>query len=90
MKTPAVLILTGSNDQQADPLQVPEWAAAFKSAGNHDVTVRVLPATNHLFLPDPDGDPSNYGKLQVHAIPRSTLGIIADWLAARLVAGAKR
>jgi hypothetical protein len=45
----------------------------------------VLPATNHLFLPDPSGDPTGYGTLTVTAIPRSTLGIIADWCAARML-----
>ena len=39
VKTP-VLILTGANDQQAAPEQVPEQAAAFKAAGNTDVTAR--------------------------------------------------
>jgi hypothetical protein len=30
VKNPAVLILTGSTDRQADPGQVQEWADAFK------------------------------------------------------------
>lgn len=37
VKTP-VLILTGANDQQAPPEQVPEQEAAFRAAGNRDVT----------------------------------------------------
>src|SRR5687768_12531460 len=45
---PAILILTGANDQQADPRQAADWAAAFKAAGNDDVTAQVLPGLNHL------------------------------------------
>ncbi|MEO7361898.1 MAG: alpha/beta fold hydrolase, partial [Gemmatimonadaceae bacterium] len=49
VKTP-VLILTGSNDQQAAPAQVALEEAAFKSGGNKDVTARVIPGLNHLFV----------------------------------------
>jgi hypothetical protein len=68
--------------------QVDELAAAFKAAGNRDVTVKKLAATNHLFLPDPSGDPAGYAKLSSGVVPRETLGLIADWLAARLLPGA--
>lgn len=63
VKTPAVLILTGANDQQAAPGQVPEQAAAFRAAGNADVTAEVVPGVNHLFVRDPDGFPLGYAKL---------------------------
>lgn len=85
LANPSVLILQGATDRQVSAGQASELAAAFKAAGNRDVTLRVLPATNHLFLPDPSGDPSDYGKLKATAIPRPTLGIIADWLATRLL-----
>jgi len=81
---PPVLILQGATDRQITAEQATELAKAFRSAGNKDVTVKVLPATNHLFLPDPSGDPAGYSKLAVNQIPRATLGIIADWLAMRL------
>jgi len=55
--------LTGSTDRQADPGQVQEWADAFRSSGNRDVTARLLPDLNHLFVHDPDGSPSNYARL---------------------------
>src|SRR5262245_48015407 len=40
---PAILILTGETDRQADASQVADWVAAFKQAGNPDVTGKVLP-----------------------------------------------
>jgi hypothetical protein len=62
VKTP-VLILTGSRDQQAVPAEVALMEAAFKEAGNKDVTAVVLPDLNHLFVHDTDGFPGNYAKL---------------------------
>ena len=84
LATPPVLLLQGAADRQVTPEQAGELANAFKAAGNRDVTVHVLPATNHLFLPDPSGEPSGYAALKVTAIPRETLGLIADWCAAHL------
>ena len=81
---PRVLLLQGETDRQVSAGQVDELAAAFKAAGNRDVTVRKLPATNHLFLSDPNGDPAGYAALPSSQVPRETLGLIADWLAAKL------
>jgi dipeptidyl aminopeptidase/acylaminoacyl peptidase len=84
VKTP-VLILTGSRDQQAVPEQVALQEAAFKEAGNTDVTARVLPDLNHLFVQDTDGFPGNYAKLPPPVVMRTdVLVMIADWLAQRL------
>ena len=83
---PRVLLLQGETDRQVSAEQVGELAAAFKAAGNRDVTVHRLPATNHLFLPDPSGDPAGYARLASGDVPRETLGLIADWLASRLLA----
>jgi alpha-beta hydrolase superfamily lysophospholipase len=85
---PRVLLLQGETDRQVSAEQVEELAAAFKAAGNRDVTVRKLPATNHLFLSDPSGDPAGYAKLPSGEVPRETLGLIADWLASRLLPAA--
>jgi uncharacterized protein len=84
VKTP-VLILTGANDQQASPEQNPEIAAAFKGGGNPDVTARVLPNLNHLFVHDTNGYPGGYTKLPppVRMEPE-VVGIVADWLVERL------
>jgi hypothetical protein len=84
VKTP-VLILTGSRDQQAPPEQVALEAAAFKEGGNKDVTARVLPDVNHLFVQDTDGFPGNYAKLPPPVMMRTdVVTMICDWLAQRL------
>ena len=84
VKTP-VLILTGSRDQQAVPEQVALMETAFKEGGNKDVTARVLPDVNHLFVQDTDGFPPNYTKLPAPVMMRAdVLGMITDWLAQRL------
>jgi uncharacterized protein len=84
VKTP-VLILTGSRDQQAVPEQVALQEAAFKEGGNKDVTARVLPDLNHLFVQDTDGFPGNYAKLPPPIMMRAdVVEIIVDWLAQRL------
>ena len=84
VKTP-VLILTGSRDQQAVPEQVALQEAAFKEGGNKDVTARVLPDLNHLFVQDTDGFPGNYAKLPPPVMMRAdAVGMITDWLAQRL------
>ena len=84
VKTP-VLILTGSRDQQAVPAEVALQEAAFKEGGNKDVTARVLPDLNHLFVQDTDGFPQNYAKLPAPIMVRAdVLEMIGDWLAKRL------
>ena len=84
VKTP-VLILTGSRDQQAVPEQVALQDAAFKEGGNKDVTARVLPDVNHLFVQDTDGFPGNYAKLPPPVMMRAdVVETIVDWLAQRL------
>ena len=84
VKTP-VLILTGSRDQQAVPEQVPLQEAAFKEGGNKDVTARVLPDLNHLFVQDTDGFPGNYAKLPPPLMMRGdAVEMIGDWLVQRL------
>jgi dipeptidyl aminopeptidase/acylaminoacyl peptidase len=84
VKTP-VLILTGSRDQQAVPAEVALMESAFKEAGNKDVTARVLPDLNHLFVYDTDGFPRNYAKLPPPVMVQAdVLELIADWLTKRL------
>ncbi len=84
VKTP-VLILTGSRDQQAVPEQVALQEAAFKEGGNTDVTARVLPDLNHLFVHDTDGFPGNYAKLPPPVMMQTkVVTMIGDWLAQRL------
>jgi dipeptidyl aminopeptidase/acylaminoacyl peptidase len=84
VKTP-VLILTGSRDQQAVPEQVALMESAFKKGGNKDVTARVMPNLNHLFVQDTDGFPGNYAKLPPPVMIRpDVVEMIAGWLAKRL------
>ena len=84
VKTP-VLILTGSRDQQAVPEQVPLMEAAFKEGGNTDVTARVLPDVNHLFVQDTDGFPGNYTKLPPPVMMRAdVVEMVVDWLTQRM------
>jgi len=79
-----VLIVQGATDQQVTPEQADTLAAALRAGGNRDVTVRVIPEANHLFLRDPSGNPAGYTSLTDHALRRDALGLIVDWLAARL------
>src|SRR5688500_15556044 len=80
-----VLILTGSRDQQAVPEEVALMEAAFKEGGNKDVTARVLPNLNHLFVYDTDGFPGNYAKLPAPVtVQTDVLELVADWLSRRL------
>ncbi len=80
-----VLILTGSNDQQAAPEQIALEEAAFKNGGNKDVTARVIPGLNHLFVEDSDGFPGNYAKLPPPVMMRTdVVKIVTDWLVKHL------
>jgi uncharacterized protein len=79
-----VLILHGETDRQVTEDQAHALAAAFREAGNPDVTLHVLPGINHLLVPDADGNPSGYAALQDTAVSSALLGLLADWLAHRL------
>lgn len=79
-----VLILQGATDRQVTPEQATALAQAFRAGGNRDVTVKFFPSTDHLFLADPNGNPSGYAKLPSKNVRVEVLGTIADWLSARL------
>ena len=78
-----VLILHGEKDYQVPVAEAEKTAAAVRSGGNRDVTVRVFPATNHLFVPDA-GVGLSYEKLPSFVVKSEVMGTIADWLSARL------
>lgn len=85
-----VLILQGATDRQVMAEQADALAKAFRRGGNRDVTVRVFPSTNHLFLADSSGDPAGYGRLADGRVRRDVLGEMSDWLVARMgVSGGK-
>ena len=79
-----VLILQGATDRQVTPEQAPELAAAFRAGGNRDVTMKIFPSTNHLFLMDLQGNPSGYATLPSKSVRADVLGTMADWLVARM------
>jgi hypothetical protein len=62
-----------------------------RAGGNRDVTVRVFPRLNHLFLVSPtDGSPSEYASLTDTSVGADVLDTLATWLKARLAAPARR
>lgn len=75
-----VLILQGANDRQVTADQAALLDSAFRAGGNRDVTVRVFPGLDHLFLADPVGNPAGYGALPSKRIGPEVLGTIADWI----------
>lgn len=79
-----VLVLQGTTDRQVNPANTARLADAFREGGNPDVTVRMFEGLNHLFLPDPDGDPAGYSRLPSFEVPAEVLGVIANWLDERL------
>ena len=79
-----VLILQGATDRQVPAEQADRLAAAFRAGGNTDVTVRLFPDRDHLFLADPNGNPRGYTRLASNKIDPEVLGVIMDWLARKL------
>lgn len=81
-----VLVLQGATDRQVTPEQADTLAAAIRAGGNRDVTVKLVPAVNHLFLADPVGtaDPAAYAALPDKRVPASVLGPLVDFFVDRL------
>ncbi|MBV9209997.1 MAG: alpha/beta fold hydrolase, partial [Acidobacteria bacterium] len=59
-----IFIVQGGLDQQVTAEQAELLAKAARESGNKDVTVRVFPNLNHLFLPAKTGDESEYPMLE--------------------------
>jgi dipeptidyl aminopeptidase/acylaminoacyl peptidase len=78
-----VLLLHGGNDRHVPSHSTAKLAAAFGSAGS-EVTMRVFPNLNHVFLPDPDGRAGAWAFLPSARVPSEVLDTVADWAAARL------
>ena len=83
VKSP-VLILQGGTDQQVTPEQAPIIERTLKAAGNKDVTLRVFPNRNHLFLADSVGFPGGYTKLKDGHIGADIMGPLTEWLVQKL------
>lgn len=75
------LILHGATDQQVTADQAEALGAAIRSGGNSEVTVRVFPDTNHLFLLDPSGNPTGYATLGTGRIQPEVIAELTGWLA---------
>jgi dienelactone hydrolase len=83
VKTP-VLILHGETDRQVPADQAGKLARLIRAGGNRDVTVTLIPLTNHLFIPDSSGDFNKYDSLKTNRVGAEVLGPLADWLAIKL------
>ena len=82
--TQPVLIAQGATDQQVRAEEATTLEAAIRAGGNGNVTTRIFPDRNHLFLRDPVGHPSGYATLPQNTVDGEVLGTIADWLALTL------
>ncbi len=79
-----VLLLQGGDDQQVIAAEAPLLEKAFRAGGNRDVTMRVFPELNHLFIRQPGGNPAGYATLPTHLASAEVLGVAVDWIAARV------
>jgi fermentation-respiration switch protein FrsA (DUF1100 family) len=82
-----VLIMQGALDQQVTAEQARLLEEAARAGGNRDVTVRLFPGLNHLFLPAKSGEEREYLKLETYSLSDEVLSAIADWLQTRLKVG---
>jgi uncharacterized protein len=78
--TVPVLVLQGRTDRQVTPEQADTLASAMRRAGNRQVTLRVFPQTNHLFLRDSLGWAGGYSALPDTRLPGEITGTVAEWL----------
>jgi len=79
-----ILILQGEIDRQVTADQAEIIASAARQAGNRDVTARVFPGLNHLFLPAKTGAPGEYSSLSASTIPDDVMKQLTDWLVEKL------
>ena len=82
VKAPA-LIINGETDRQVTADQATMLATAMREGGNTDVTLKVFPKLNHLFLVDPDGDPAGYARLPSGRMGSEVTGLIVNWILER-------
>jgi hypothetical protein len=70
-----ILAVFGGKDMQVPPASNrPPLEAAVAKSGNRDVTIKVYPDANHLFIPATTGNPSEYGTLEKRFVP----GLLED------------
>lgn len=79
-----IFIMQGALDRQVTEEQAELLAKAAREAGNKDVTVRVFPTLNHLFLPSKTGDESEYDSLETYVVGEDVIKALGDWLQFKL------
>lgn len=82
-----ILILQGALDRQVTAEQARVLEVAARKSGNKDVTVRVFPNLNHLFLTSKSGAETEYANLETHSLGDDVLRALADWLQVKLKVG---
>jgi dipeptidyl aminopeptidase/acylaminoacyl peptidase len=82
-----VLILQGELDRQVTADQATLLDQAARESGNKNVTLRIFPKLNHLFLPATTGAVSEYQTLTTTVVPKDVLETLAAWSAKTLRAG---
>ena len=84
----ATLIMQGATDRQVPAENATKLAALIRSGGNKDVTVRIFPATDHLFLADSTGDFLDmYKHVKTNKVSPEILGALADWMVLKIGSG---
>jgi fermentation-respiration switch protein FrsA (DUF1100 family) len=84
-----VLIVNGGRDVQVPPEHARRLGAALEDAGHPDFTVKIFPRLNHLFAVSRGAGAAEYTDPDAK-VDDAFLGVLADWLAARLSAGPGR
>ena len=75
-----VLALFGEKDLQVSPRQnLAVMEKALQEGGNPDVTFKVFPEANHLFLKAKTGSPSEYASQEKVFVP-GFLDTISSWI----------
>jgi dipeptidyl aminopeptidase/acylaminoacyl peptidase len=75
-----LLILQGERDRQVDQSHAQMVADAVRNAGNKNVTLKLFPTLNHLFLPSNTGSVSEYPHLKDTKVPDVVLTALTEWL----------
>ena len=75
-----VLILQGGDDQQVIASEAKMLETTFRAAGNRDVTMKVFPELNHLFIRQPGGNPAGYTSLTSNVVVPEVIGTLVEWV----------
>ncbi len=80
-----VLVLQGALDRQVSAGQADTLGTLLRAGGNRDVSVRVFPGLNHLFVvSETDGSPAEYVSLRDPVVPAEVVSTLASWLVQRI------